>query len=614
MRLFTILTTLTLVLSAAASHSTPLPPDIKKSEVIVFINGAKFYIHTVKSGDTLYSIAKAYDVSEDVIKKHNTSLGEKLNIDQTLKIPYTEKKVDKRKRKNFIQHEISQGETLYAVARKYEISVQVLMEDNPDIDPQSMSIGDVIWVRKTQMGESTEEQAQEQITEYANQLNNAVDDGYKYHVVQAGETVYSLSRQFGITEQEFYALNDIPDGLKQGAMVKYPVPKQPKSEQEPPLPTQESKMLQPTIVGNGENMMFQALTSSDELKIALMLPLNVNGKVNTSFVEFYQGFLLGLEDLKAAGHNTHLTLYNTRHDALHVESIVNSAEFEGTNLIVGPVYEDELSPVLRYAHANMIPVVSPLANIEVEVSPTLYQLAPKKSEKYKKIADLVDGSKDIYVIYAAENDQEFEREILQLLHGKEYASYTYSYNKKSIFTPKSPNAKPLEDVADILRRDKQSLFIVLAKNEIDVDRILGTISSARFSISERGMKNSPHTVLGSSRWSRFNNIDPSTFFRNNVVMISTYHAKRNSRAVREFDGRYIASYKTLPSLYAYRGYDTAIIFGEGMRQDIMYNMLDRRYIPLQTSYKFTQNHPGGTFYNQEWVRVNYNTNFKLTIE
>ena len=309
-------------------------------------------------------------MSEVVIKEHNRGLGETLNIDQTLKIPYTEKKAEKRKKKDFIQHKVSQGETFYAIARKYEISVQVLREDNPDVDPQTMSIDQVIWVRKADMGESTEEQAQEQISEYAEQLTIAANDGYKYHVVQAGETVYSLSRQFGISEEEFYALNDVKEGLKQGAMVRYPAPEEPKVAEQPVIEEQK----RPTMTANGENMLFEALTSDEELKIALMLPLTVKGKINSSFVEIYQGFLLGLEDLMAAGHKTQLTLYNTRHDALRVEEIVGSAEFEGTNLIVGPVYEDELSPVLRYAHENGVPVVSPLANIEVEMSPALYQL------------------------------------------------------------------------------------------------------------------------------------------------------------------------------------------------------------------------------------------------
>ena len=59
MRLFRILTTLCFALCVATGYATQLPPDIVKSEVIVFINGQKFYVHTVKGGETLFSIAKA---------------------------------------------------------------------------------------------------------------------------------------------------------------------------------------------------------------------------------------------------------------------------------------------------------------------------------------------------------------------------------------------------------------------------------------------------------------------------------------------------------------------------------------------------------------------------
>ena len=47
--------------TVTAFGQTPAPA-IEKSQVIVFINGQKFYIHNVKAGDTIYSIAKAYGV------------------------------------------------------------------------------------------------------------------------------------------------------------------------------------------------------------------------------------------------------------------------------------------------------------------------------------------------------------------------------------------------------------------------------------------------------------------------------------------------------------------------------------------------------------------------
>ena len=51
-----------------------------------------------------------------------------------------------------------------------------------------------------------------------------------------------------------------------------------------------------------------------------------------------------------------------------------------------------------------------------------------------------------------------------------------------------------------------------------------------------------------------------------------------------------------------------------MRSDIEYNMLDKKYAPLQTGYKFYQTEVGGKYINREWVRINYNSNYSITLE
>ena len=611
MRLLKILFCFAL-LCCSSLNAAELPP-VEKSSVIVFINGQKFYVHTVKAGDTLFSLAKAYEVGEDVIRQHNNGIGESLRLDQTVKIPVTEAsqksdKVEKRRKKDFITHKVQRGQTLYAIARDYNISVATLREDNPSINPQALSVGETLWIRRTEVGSSTEAEAQEEMAEYVQTLNSVTnDDGYDHYVVQAGETIYSLSRRFGMTEQEFARLNDVSAGLKAGAMIRIPRTEQP----QPTAVVAEQPMAQSTA-----EVHFRALPSSERLNVALMLPINIDNRANASYVEFYQGFLLGLEQLKAMGRGeTKLTVYNTAHDPLNVESIVKSTLFEGTNLIVGPVYEDELAPVVQYAEQNSVPIVSPLANISTVQSPALYQLSPATERKYDKVADLIDGEREVYMIYADSYDKEFEAEAKELLHGRPYFSYTYSFDdQKSVFRPRTAETPVVEGMDTILMSEKPRLFVVLANKEVDVDRILGTISSSKVAVSERSIPCAEYTVLGTSRWGRFANIDHTTYFNNNVVMISTYHAKRDDVAVREFDSRYIEAYGALPSLYAYRGYDTAIIFGGGMRSDIEYNMLDKRYAPLQTVYKFAQDGENGKYVNQEWMRVNYNSNYTITIK
>ena len=599
-------------LSGAAVELLP----VDKSPVIVFINGKKYYVHTVKSGDTLYSIAKAYEVGEDAIRNSNPGVADGLRIDQTVKIPVPESailkaKAEKKRKKDYITHKVKAGQTLYAIARDYNISVATLREDNPSVNPQALSVGETLWIRRAAIGSSTEQQAQAEIAEYTDNLNKATDDdGFDHHVVKPGETIYSLSRRYGITEAEFAQLNDVSQGLKAGAIIRIPRAKE--VEQEVVAEADNT----PAQTAPGTEITFQKLDAMQDLNIALMLPMNINSKPNASYVEFYQGFLLGLDEVKKTSNgNTKLTVYNTSHDQLKVQQIVGSTMFEGTNLIVGPVYEDELNPVLQYAHKNSVPVVSPLANISAVQSPALYQLSPAPEKKYEKIGNLLDGGRDIYLIYASSNDKEFEQEIIKELHGRPYAAYNYSFtDQKSTFKPRNAEARAIESIDDILKGEKPCLFIVLANAETDVDRILGTISSSKVALTDRSEPSAQYVVMGTSRWGRFNNIDHTSYFNNNVVMISTYHAKRDSKAVRDFDSRYIEAYGALPSLYAYRGYDTAMIFCAGMRGDIEYNMLDKRYTPLQTTYKFVRGNAGERYINQEWVRVNYNNDYTITIE
>ena len=619
MRIFQRVITICLIVASLSAMATEYMPDIAKSKVIVFINGKKYYVHTVKSGDTLYSMSKAYGVSEDAIKECNPTVADGLKLDQTVKIPVADnatadaREVKKRK-KEFVEHKIRGGETLYSIARDYNISVNTIREDNPGLNPQSLSIGQSLWVRKSDMGSSSEKEAQAEMDAYADNLNKATDDGFEYYVVKPGETVYSLARRFEITEQEFAANNDIAGGLKAGAVIRIPIKDEENVNQmEKKADVPESELI--AAQSSDENIIFRALPSDQTLNIALMLPFNVESKPNSSYVEFYQGFLLGLEKMKQEGRGeSKLTVYNTEHNPVKVQNIVKSPAFEGTNLIIGPVYEDELSPVLQYARANSTPVVSPLADIKAVKSPAIYQLSPDPAKKYDKIGDLIDGGRDIYLIYADSFDKEFEGEVLALLKDKPYAAYTYSFNQKSIFTTRNSAARQIEVMDDILKEEKPCLFVVLANKETDVDRILGTISSSKVAITEKSEKSAPYVVLGTSRWGRFNNIDHTTYFNNNVVMISTYHAKRDSQVVREFDSRYIEAYNSLPSLYAYRGYDAAVIFCTGMRSDIDYNMLDKKYTPLQTSYQFSHKGEGDKYVNQEWMRVNYNSNYTITIE
>ena len=161
-----------------------------------------------------------------------------------------------------------------------------------------------------------------------------------------------------------------------------------------------------------------------------------------------------------------------------------------------------------------------------------------------------------------------------------------------------------------VRRDLMLIgFSSDTKKGYDVQVLIEYISKILDSPSQMNI-----AVLGNTRWNRYGNLDRTVFFKDRVVFISTYHAKRDSQAILDFDRAYIRAFGALPSLYSYRGYDAALIFCPAMYNDIEYDMEGRSYTPLQTTYVFGQGEQRDNHVNRNWTRVNYNSDFTITIE
>lgn len=591
---------------------------IEKSNTIVYINGTKYYIHAVEQGETLYSLAKTYEVSEQVILEQNPAVAAGLKIGQNLKIPMGKAETapeaggnKKKLKKNYSTHFVVKGETLYAIARQYEMPVQTLLEDNPEIDPSHLSLGQQLLIRKKAIGQGSEEAIGEDLSRYAEQLSS-VTEGDDYYVVQKGDTFYSLSKRFEITEEELAALNNglKPHELKAGAMIRIPAKQ---DAAEPVVETEQAE--QATEEAKPEELVidFRAVCNCDPLKVSLLLPMTTNGRASNNYLEFYQGFLIGLDSLKHKhGYSVDLDLYDTKRNVETVQRIVEDDRFRRSQLVVGPVYEEEMQELIAFAEQKQIPVVSPLAHMPHIQSDVLFVMAPDQKTKYAKAANLLSADKRITLIYTDSNDKEFEQEVLAMLGDHPYTKHQYKYQHPSIKVAEG-ELHP-SDLTPLLDNSDDNLFIILSDNEIDVDRVLAALASADTNLRARSLGSPKYVVLGNSRWNRYQNIDRTIFFKNRVIFFSTYHAKRDSQRIVAFDSAYLRAFGSLPTLYAYRGYDAAMIFVASMYNDIEYDLEDRRYQPLQTIYRFSQEEEHKSHLNSDWMRVNYNSDFTITIE
>lgn len=578
-------------------------PEPEKSQTIVYIGGQKFYIHTVKKGDTLYSLARLYGVTEQTLLEHNPMLVDVIKIDQNVKIPLPQPQVEpdkpltskeeKKLRRKYLLHTIEAHETLFAISRRYGISVETLLEDNENLDPTHLTIGSTLLVRKKEVGKTSNAENLAELEKYKEKLNSVATDSCRYYVVQPGDTMYSLAHTNGITEQELSTFNDglTPSTLKAGAIIKFPVRAIPADANLPQADT--------TAVASHRDE-FVTLSADAPLSIALLLPATTDGRPNSSYAEFYQGFLMGVEDLRNEGHSIRLDVYDTAHDRKKVDRIVEEEQFRDAQLIVGPVYEDELPPVLAYAEREGIAVVSPLATINHTHSDQLFQMAPDPAEKYAKLRPLLNSGQRVVLIYGKTNDTAFEQAIKELMPSVGYETFRYEAGC---------------NIGEIISSRDAVQLVVLANKETEVDSILAALSSASSNIIARGHSTPQYEVIGSSQWNRFDNIDRNFFFKNNVTLISTYHAKRDDASIRAFDERYIKAFGTLPTLFSYRGYDAAVLFGTAMYEDMNhYFTTDEVLKPLQTPYRFRRDEESGLYINEEWVRVTYGRDYKIRLQ
>ena len=91
-------------------------------------NDINWISHTVNKGDNLWDLAIKYDTEVDVIKEVNYLNNDLLSINDNLLIP-----LGKTKSNNFIPYEmyiVSEGDTLWSIAKKYNLNVNNLARMN----------------------------------------------------------------------------------------------------------------------------------------------------------------------------------------------------------------------------------------------------------------------------------------------------------------------------------------------------------------------------------------------------------------------------------------------------------------------------------------------------
>jgi len=166
------------VVRAVANYAgiTYVPPE-----------GSSDEYYTVKSGDSLWSIAQKFNTTVSEIKALNQLTSNNLSVGQQLKIP-TISTTPPTNEQEYITYTVKSGDTLYKIANQYNTTVQQILDLN-NLSSSSLSIGQQLIIPVND-----------------NSSNNTSPIKY---TVKSGDSLWSISRQFNVTVQQIIDANNL---------------------------------------------------------------------------------------------------------------------------------------------------------------------------------------------------------------------------------------------------------------------------------------------------------------------------------------------------------------------------------------------------------------------
>ena len=353
------------------------PPVVTRSQTVQLVDGKEYFFHPVLQGQTLFSITRAYGVSQDDIYEANPELRDHgLRYDQIIRIPVKQDDAPRQvasstvKETTWMEHQVRRRETVYGISRQYGISQEELLRNNPHAR---------VGLRPNMILRIPKQS--ERIVSY-----------FEYRV-PPGQTLFSLSREFNVSIEAIERVNpQLKDGLKAGQTIRIPAEAGP--EQQPPFVV-ESKPLEVLPEFPEDPVAIDPYCDNPQIKehynVALLIPLHLD-RINNEFIEnpdsrhpsfafmpYYEGMLFALDSVRKMGADIRLSVFDVCDDAGKAHTVLRRPEMANMDLIIGPFNANTMDIVAQFATRRDIPVVSPLHwedNRQLVSYPLLFQATP----------------------------------------------------------------------------------------------------------------------------------------------------------------------------------------------------------------------------------------------
>lgn len=456
---------------------------------------------------------------------------------------------------NTIRHEVTTGETLYSLSRLYGVAIEDIRAANPSLGATLLA-GQVISIPRTQAA-ATAQPSTQPTTPTATQQPSHCKMMY---LVEQKETVYGISRKFGVTEDELRHANPQikKNKIKKGELLCIPY-----SAVELAAMSQREAERTRLLQEQKERQVEAERRKAQRINVALILPygLSQSAKSNEAvkMIDFYEGFLLAVDKMKARGVSVNVHAIDEEDGSYRkIDSILAAPTTKQMDMIVGPLRADRIPTVSAFAKRNGIIHVVPFStrtNLPAG-APTLFQVNTAVSVLHNKVYDMFMAEYPSAAVCFVNCDDRAYSTDFTAAFKRALAARGRSYTERT-----TADLASIDDIAPA----GQSLVLIPSSNTQSALNAL--VHSLNGNSAETLARVS---LFGYPDWQTFPARSQQDLQRFNASFFTTFHTQKNAADVQTFNSNFRRwfkrdQYNSYP-LYGLLGYDIGVYFLSGISQ------------------------------------------------
>ena len=519
----------------------------------------------------------------------------------------------KKDGKVFYSHIVLERQTLYSISKAYNVTQDAIFEANPGLKEVGLKKNAIIMIPmaaevKEEVTAKPEEPTKKEAAD-KEEKKNAVASVQKIHTVRWYETLKDIAAKYNVSESAIIAANNLNDGkIKNRQKLIIPtdeyatdmVPEQ--QEVEIAQREEEENMDLETAFDEKTDEDSSAFIAKDNIKTTVLLPLKATGSSSSkSNMDFYSGVLLAARELGESGINIDMNVYDISNGSFGA----TKNELESSDIIIGPVAAADITRLYAVAPEikALISPLDPKAEQLIDRYHTMVHAPAPRMAQYEDIAqwlreDLMPGDR-VIVISEKEVRKGDEGRILRAAIDSAHIAYTpFSYSileGRKIQEPLEANMTA-EGVNRVVIASESEAFVN------DVVRNLNLTIHNKFNV----------VLYAPAKIRTFETIEIENFHNTNLHASLTYYIDYSNADVKNFIKKYRALFKTEPTQFAFQGYDVARYFlGLCAKYGEQWMLHREGASMLQSTFDIK---PAGNGYINEGIRrIIYGPEYSVTV-